>query len=939
MKRLLIQLYLLLLFIVSFANAEVVTTRYIADGSTDKLNESYSVNMLESAKKYTFSTGSSTPICKEINKVEYDENNNVVSTKKIETEKILMDFNHVEGTFTCIYKSEEEFGLDRQEILTYRIDGYAKLIKSIGYAKDDRNHFIYNLFNREYSPSNLIKLSEANKTDYTVMKKAKELGIFIPSDGELKNTQQSDNFTVSQFLTGLMTLNDDVVKGVDVNGDIIIPDEIRSQMAVLSNENIYAKTSDGRWFSSAVSDATESLKSIFGFDDKLLLSNTKIHTFEDYFDKKLFGLYYNFMSISWGSVFNYASIGILSIMFLYTGSIVGFKYGSHRMNKENEGKPFEFPVSNRLVAIGGTMALFFLQFPTGEGSSVQLNDSQAEQFQARTSVAKNVIGYMSNIGANIADVTAGATMTVYLDYLRKASNTQGYADTIESIASHKKMIVEYSLLQAFFKDNCVMPYKTQYQKYGTFQGANTHDNSGVWTNIEPSWTSSKKSMIFPSSSEGAISPKLCSKLEATMKLNQRFLNASKIKIETSISNLNSKDLVSSSSKASMSQLFIDTQLHLTKMGGWITASTLPLTHTFMLYSNIIDNGYGLKSRVTADATSGSTATSIALTSVDADYRKSNFTEGIDTITWDSPDGMYNFGVLKNFISEVFAVQVYMMMPFFEDMRSGVATLLNGLYNIVVPLILELTPAGKITNLINYITNISMDKSSKAIDKYGKEKIAKNKSFGEEGEKLGKLNYSANVFGATMIYILSLFIAVQVYKIMLSALFTSMVTLLAILKIVLYFWDVFMHYFVSPLIVAWKLTINDRTDKVNSYIVDGFVLYVFKPTLIVFSFVMFIISYEILQFVYALVFDLSFASLELADSLYDRADSTSYIIMGAIKGFGTVFVYIMSMILAYFIILKGDTMILDKFKYKDETDSGIVQQLGERIQNTAGGKIT
>lgn len=45
-----------------------------------------------------------------------------------------------------------------------------------------------------------------------------------------------------------------------------------------------------------------------------------------------------------------------------------------------------------------------------------------------------------------------------------------------------------------------------------------------------------------------------------------------------------------------------------------------------------------------------------------------------------------------------------------------------------------------------------------------------------------------------------------------------------------------------------------------------------------------------------------------------------------------------MILAYFIILKGDEMILSKFKYKDESDSGLINQLGERIQTLGGARI-
>ena len=45
-----------------------------------------------------------------------------------------------------------------------------------------------------------------------------------------------------------------------------------------------------------------------------------------------------------------------------------------------------------------------------------------------------------------------------------------------------------------------------------------------------------------------------------------------------------------------------------------------------------------------------------------------------------------------------------------------------------------------------------------------------------------------------------------------------------------------------------------------------------------------------------------------------------------------------MILAYFIILKGDYMIFAKLKYKYETESGLLNQLGERVQTLGGARI-
>ncbi|OCL90656.1 hypothetical protein [Arcobacter porcinus] len=136
-----------------------------------------------------------------------------------------------------------------------------------------------------------------------------------------------------------------------------------------------------------------------------------------------------------------------------------------------------------------------------------------------------------------------------------------------------------------------------------------------------------------------------------------------------------------------------------------------------------------------------------------------------------------------------------------------------------------------------------------------------------------------------------------------------------------------------------MTVNERTDKVNSWLADGFVLYVLKPTILVFAFFMFIISFEILQGLYGLMFDIIFFVTDMNHKMFDDGSLVlSVVVEGAMKGFSDIMIYFIGMVLAYYIILKGDTMILAKFKYNDDTDSGIANQIGERMQTIAGGKI-
>ena len=176
------------------------------------------------------------------------------------------------------------------------------------------------------------------------------------------------------------------------------------------------------------------------------------------------------MNIGWGAVFTYGGLLALGLMFLYSGSIVGFRYAMHKLDSSNKDKEFEFPFSNRLVAISLVFGLSFFHFPTGDSKSVPTANGQAEQMQLQTSVAKMLIGYLANIGATIADVATNSATVVYMDYLFKATNTQSYDDIVQNLNSNRRTLVEQAVLQAFFKDNCVQPYQTNYNKFGSFQG-------------------------------------------------------------------------------------------------------------------------------------------------------------------------------------------------------------------------------------------------------------------------------------------------------------------------------------------------------------------------------------------------------------------------------------------------------------------------------------
>lgn len=909
------------------------------DGKNFKFNDGTGTNLLNTIKSIftDVPVQEKLTICQDLYRFEYDGEKNLIgSPRKLETEKTLIDFDAHTGVFTCLYKDLENQDSQVAHTYSYSLSGYLDLLNYYsgdGDLNELSNVVPFTFFNGKYTPNNYRLLFGEDYYKYRIkgeVQKSLERinGAFSTVEDREKNNKDADdfwnisvtegqsgrvrestvygrayqlgllftnpnaeaNFTVSQFLSGLITLNDSVVEGVSPSGDIIINSDIQSKMTILdTKENVFS-----------------------GFTQKT-------YSFVDYFDKKIFGLYYNFMNIGWSSVFNYGGLLIIAMVFMYSGGIIGYKYTMFRINNNNENKEWDFPFANRITAIIVMLVLSFLHFPVGQQESLTV-DNKTINIQMETSVLKTGIGFLSNIGATIADVASGAGMTVYMDYLLKATNMQGYEDVVKSVQSQQRPIIEFAVSQSFFNTACSNgQHADKYKKLGSFASAKGHlDN--LWS-IEK-WDINEQ---FFGGTGGVISPLLCQKLEKNMKIDESVLNSMKSTNEQMLKNLKN----AGSSEKNMADLYVDMQLVATRDLGWIMSATLPISHIYMLNAGTINNTYDGLNRSTKGETTTIMLKSMIKAEAEADNATSDTMEYIDEADEDSTMG----GILRWSTNDMVGRQVYNMLPMFTELRSSVQVLTGGAIDTIIEVAGFIIPAGKVFSAVNSLKNKITSKSKRADLNKG---ISEN-----EADKLAMQRADSFFSGiqSYIIYMISYYIAIFLYKILLGAIFASIVTLLAILKIGLYFWDCFIHIFVSPLLVLWKMTIQDRTEKVNAWIVDGFILYVIKPTILVFSFFMFIISFEILQGLYGLMFDLAFTVLKLNHTMFEEGSlMLSIIVEGSMRGFSDIFIYLIGIILAYFTILKGDTMILDKFKYKDETDTGITQQLGERMQTLGGGRI-
>lgn len=863
------------------------------------------------------------PVCGQVYESRIDSSGRFVENerfKKIvdpdEYETIIEDFNPNTGDFKCSYVSKNKF--PNKIISTNSLSGWKSRLAMIKMDKDTGLNVVKEAFrsarNGDIATGDywipllnqfVAKKSDRihydyNRNNFNVYSVSKKLGIWIDSKTNLSKLNKS--FTLSQFLINLITLNSEFVVGVDGYGNIKINKDVEKRLTILHEQD-----GDGAGFSdlTKLKDEwlSEGLTGLFFGSNKDNIARKKYtdaNSFADYFDYKLFGMYYNFMGIAWSNIFSYASMLFLSFMVLYSGVVVGAKYGVHKLDEDMNGRPFEFPAKIRLISIGAILVLSFVQFPSGDGLQVTGKDGEVETIQAQTSIAKIAISYLGNIGTVIADVSSGTSVTVYLDYLLKATNSQSYKQIQENIKEYEKEVALQAVRVAFFSKECILPYEDKmFKREKSFQGVNS-DSIDEW---EWDGEEEAKKLFAEGTENPSVSPYLCKKMEKNIAITRKVLKAHQNIIEKNMSN---RLKTTKTGQTELSTLFVMTQLQATKSLGWINIATLPILHVFMMNSGIIGDGVGLGKRGDGEVKS------MILDGTLHEQQKNQKQlgdEAKDYLKGQNLDGLFNTGILDGFIVWILSKQVYSILPGFDDTRKGIQIVIKGSVETLIDLV------GKIV------------KPAKALQ------IAK-----KIGDFITSSDAEASAGVAVLLYIASFALAILVYKIMLSAIFSGMVSLLVILKIVLYFVDVFAYFFVSPLIVGWKLTINDRTDRVHRYITSGFVLLMLRPTLIVFSSVMFIVAYEVMLSIYSLSFDMIFSSLELANDLYDESDMGSLMMMGAIKGFGEVIIYVFGMILAYHIILNGDDMILQKFGYKDDTDNGMANQIGGKIQGIAGAKI-
>jgi len=530
-----------------------------------------------------------------------------------------LDLDH--GTYSCSYTIKDT---GKVIVSNNTIKNWDLVVGNHARQLQNANTMLDGNYYPSSAQSQLQRINNGRHVaDLDIMQKAQELGI-VSLDGTYSNT---NHVTLSKFVNNLITLNGDYVQGVDSRGRIKINPQIEAEFSTInkkSDQNGFFRT---LWLS---------IRELFSDGANQQRRSVMLQEYEslsqiEYFDKKLFGLYYNFMNIAWGNIFNYAGTLFLAFLALYLGGNVGLKYGLHKLKHEDEQGGFEFPMKARLLSVAMTLMLSFVQFPTGEGSQIGDQENQSTLY-AQTSIAKKMISYLGNMGATVADYSSGAIEAVYMQYLLNANSSYGLKEINAFEKEQRRAILRQKLKFQFFHTACKKEYLPSYNRYGNFSGVSGKLENPEWTaTIPSSWYSQESRTFFEGTAEeneknsARVSLALCSNLEKELIMSNEKMMSDKKELSDSLTNMQT---YLRSGTANLGKIFAYSQLVATKNMGWFSIASIPVLQVYLENTDLINTAEKMKN----SRDGYSSLTEKNLHDMDSELQKNKDDKGLQTYT-------------------------------------------------------------------------------------------------------------------------------------------------------------------------------------------------------------------------------------------------------------------------------------------------------------------
>jgi hypothetical protein len=408
------------------------------------------------------------------------------------------------------------------------------------------------------------EIAHMQKTIYNHLKKP----YVSNEEGLVKNGN-----TFSRFLTGMATLDPDVVKGYDeASGELLITNDWKSRASEISAEEQGLIDKLKSYLPWTDDDPMLGIGNIM--KDKSNESNTldtdiyNVASWIDIFSMKIWGYYYNFnRNLDIG--FDKLSMSILFMFLIFFGAGLALKGGtSFALGRGKGGNRKDFVLSEKgtmkILSIMGIFVIFFISIPSNISSNNIVTDSTDIRNEMKTNMSlyKTYIRYVAKEGSYYGDMFSDLGTSAFLDYVIKKQGLYT-GNEIRSLFNSdvRQMAYYYPSLQ--LARECENYYGLPFNKF-----VSTPDMTQY--SVQPNYTSA----FLTGNNINSIDFKLCANMHKNLIMipNQIATSAA-----TTLAKMENVDKV----RAKATKYLIQNHVLLQDRLGWINIASVPYTYFMM----------------------------------------------------------------------------------------------------------------------------------------------------------------------------------------------------------------------------------------------------------------------------------------------------------------------------------------------------------------------
>ena len=672
-----------------------------------------------------------------------------------------------------------------------------------GFFRDTKTSVISELVVDYSGLYKTLKDLEAKKDDYSVKPIV------------FQTNKTGNNITISEFIVGALTLNEDVFKSSNTI------DQASGKANFADNPIITKDTEKKNSFAETLGFVAEWVG--FSIDQ----ANVKIVSpLEQIMDGKLWGFYISFIE-------NIRKAEREIVLFLF---FIGFciyaspkviQFGFNHFGDNDSRQDIGW---KKMMIAPATAAIFFLApvVPTNltingsylhtrtdndvgivlnNGSRTTAGANNADEKLDSTTLVQMAIQYFVKQGTLMANKFADYALHPYLIYLQSVNNmsvgniVDSYATKLDETRRNFLILQkEVEFYSAFCKTIYGAQSNTAYDGVimpEALSGTLKTDRAKL---TEESYNFAKNKTTLQNNGITTISVDACAALEQSISKMSSNTIADYYFAKTAIDSLKEiKDVKSSTQTMhNVSQRIANMQV----ANGWINAVLVP--SSFTLYKSSL-LGQTLEERKNA-AVAYQNAASVNNNSITTNSPSD------DVKAQEAKNDTRGFSK-QNLIEALTPSTLYFILPKFSDLYNGIDKIFGGFIDVLMTVCTTLlvTTSGLMGFIFAKILGVAVS--------------------------LGK---------AIVVYFTSMFL----YNWLLEIITFSAIALMIVYRVAFYFIEVLMFFVASPAVVIWAV-VSKRFDAIMHYIGRGAVLSI-TPILIVLSTYLYIFGQEILNMVYALI---------------------------------------------------------------------------------------